>query len=199
MALQRIGIFGGSFDPVHHGHLAIVQAGQAALNLDQVILIPTAQQPLKPAGAYANGDQRLAMLRLACDGVPGLVVSSIELTRGQPSYTIDTVQALTATHQAEWFLIIGADAARLLPHWKAFEQLPLFATIVVMQRPQTSVSIHELEAYHPHFVDRIIVVDGPQLSISSSEIRQRVATSQSIRGLTPDSVVDYIQTHRLYR
>lgn len=183
---MRIGLLGGSYDPVHHGHLIAAQVLREALGLDEVRLMPAARQPFKPAGASASGAARAAMVGLAVSGSPGLALEEVEVERGGVSYTVETLRALRARDPAvAWTLLVGTDAARRLGEWRDATELPALAEIRVFARggdpaPPDGVSV-------------------PAMAISSTEIRARVRAGQSIRYWVPDAVAEYIATHRLYR
>ena len=184
------GIFGGSFDPVHVGHLAVVRAAADALHLDRVHLIPTHAQPLKPDGPAASGEDRLAMLRLAVGADDRLVVDDRELRRGGVSYTIDTLRAMAREFPNDRLsLLVGADAAEQLEQWKDREAVAALARIVVLTRPAVAVPSH------PH-INRVVEV--PAVPVSATAVRERVRSGESIAGLVPDPVATYIASHRLY-
>jgi nicotinate-nucleotide adenylyltransferase len=186
----RIGIFGGSFDPVHLGHLIVAEAAADTLSLDEVRFVPTARQPLKDAESQSPVEHRLAMLSAAIDGNPRFRIDAIEVERGGTSYTIDTLCTLRDTFpQDELFFLIGADAARTLASWREVERLPEFATIVSFTREGAQAPPHPVIA-------RSIRV--PAIGISGTDIRRSVAAGRSIRYVVPDSVRSYIATHRLY-
>lgn len=187
--MSQVGLLGGSFDPVHHGHLLAARALRERLGLDEVWLVPAAQQPFKAGRHAAGAADRAAMVALAVAGEPGLACDPVEVDRGGPSYTVETLRALRARCPATtWFLCVGADAAAELPAWREAGSLPDLATIVVFRRPGAMVppgSYREVEL--------------PQVDISATDIRTRVRSGRSIRYLVPDAVADYIAAHRLYR
>ena len=186
---MRIGLFGGSFDPVHHGHLLAARALREGLALEEVRLIPAGMQPLKRDGHRAAGEHRGRMVELAILGEPGLACDAIELQREGPSYTIDTVRELSRRMPGAAFtLLLGSDAAADLPRWREAEALRTLVRIVIFHRAG--------EPPVEGFVSRCEV---PVVQLSATEIRARVAAGQSIRYMTPDAVVDYIAAHRLYR
>jgi nicotinate-nucleotide adenylyltransferase len=179
----RIGIFGGSFDPIHHGHLITASALADQLALDQVRLVVARAQPLKQGGHAAPADDRAAMTELAVRSHPRLQADRSELERRGPSYTVDTLRALrTESPAAELVLLLGADAARDLPQWRETETIPALARIEVFARDG-----------EPGGSTRV-----PRVDISSTAIRERVRRGQSIRYWVPDAVADYIAAHRLY-
>lgn len=183
---MRLGILGGSFDPVHHGHLILARAAREELGLDRVIFIPAALSPHKPGTTPADAADRMAMLRLAIDGEPGFEACDIELRRPPPSYMVDTLRQLTATNPgAEFVLLVGADNVAKFDTWNEPDEIRRLARIAVLDRANG-------EAPRDWPVVRRVV------DISSTDIRKRVAAGRSIRYLTPDAVCDYIKRNGLY-
>jgi nicotinate-nucleotide adenylyltransferase len=186
----RIGIFGGSFDPVHVGHLIVAAEAHRLLALDQVRLIPAGRQPLKPDAAAAPAADRLAMLRLAIDGDRRFVLDDREIRRVGPSYTADTLRELRSEYPADRLcLLVGADAAEELPAWRDATAIPTLAEVIVLSRPGTAPVPHPL-------VTRVVRV--PAVEISASLVRDRCRRGESIRYLVPDAVAAYIAERRLY-
>lgn len=187
---MRIGIFGGSFDPIHIGHLIVAEAAADALALDMVRFVPTAQQPLKEPEAQSPVEHRVAMLALAIEHNPRFCMDTIEVDRGGTSYTVDTLLGLQATFPRDaLFFLVGADAARTLSSWREVERLPSLATIVSLTRGGREAPPHPAIA-------RSIQV--PAIGVSGTEIRRAVAAGRSIRYVVPEPVRSYIATHRLY-
>ena len=185
---MRLGLFGGSFDPVHHGHLLTARALLESGRVDQVRLVPAGEQPFKVGQHRAPAPDRAAMVALSLDGEPGLMVERLEVERAGPSYTVDTVRALQAALSGvELTVFVGADAAAEFPQWKDAEALRALVSVVVFRRPGAAV---------PPGFD---LVEVPQLDISSTDIRARIQAGRSIRYLVPERVADYIATHRLYQ
>jgi nicotinate-nucleotide adenylyltransferase len=195
----RIGILGGSFDPIHYGHLAIAEEARVTLRLDRVVFIPTAWQPIKHSRHGAAAAQRFEMARLACASNAAFDVSPIEIERPGPSYSVITLEQLHTTQPGEYYFILGADAASDLGHWYGAERIVELARLVVVGRPGATPDRERLVHTFPHLAGRMLLVAGPHLDISSSLLRERVAAGQSIRYLTPEPVVEYITQHRLYR
>ncbi len=184
---MRLGILGGSFDPVHHGHLILARAAREELGLDRVIFIPAALSPHKPGTTPAAAADRMAMLRLAIAGEPGFEASDIELRRPPPSYMVDTLrQFATAYPGTELVLLIGADNVEKFDTWNEPDEIRRLARIAVLDRANGE-SPREWPV-----VRRVI-------DISSTGIRDRVAAGRSIRYLTPGAVCGYIAEHGLYR
>ncbi len=198
--IQRIGIYGGTFDPIHLGHLAIAEEARWALDLHQVIFVPAARQPFKMDSTTADASRRLIMTRLACSSNPAFTVSDSELQRAVPSYTIDTL-ALFRAHfgaHADLIFILGADAARDLPRWHRARELMTLARFAVIERPGVRLDLHQLDRELPGVVERLTIIAGPQLIISSTELRRRLATGQPVRYQIPEAVYAYICAHGLY-
>jgi nicotinate-nucleotide adenylyltransferase len=194
----RIGILGGTFDPIHYGHLAIAEEARVALLLEQIIFIPARYQPLKHGNHAASPEQRLLMVRLACANNPAFEVSAIEVERPGPSYTITTLEALAAETAAELTLIVGIDALTNFDQWHAPEQIMALARIAGIARPGIETDLTRILTMFPQLGARLTQIAGPKLEISSSEIRQRIAAGRPIRYLTPDPVVDFIAEQGLY-
>ncbi len=187
------GLLGGSFDPIHHGHLIAADRAAEALGLERVLLVPCARQPLKATGPVASATHRLAMLELAVAGHAGFAVEPLELTRPgpEPSYTVDTLRALRARCPGERLvLLLGADAAADLPRWRAVDEVARLAEVAVLTRPGA-----------PEVADGLArhVVATPAIEISASEIRARCLAGKSIRFLVPEAVAEYVARHGLYR
>jgi nicotinate-nucleotide adenylyltransferase len=197
---QRIGVYGGTFDPIHIGHLAAAEDARAALGLDRVLIIPAARQPLKHAAQGAAPEHRLAMARLACADNPAFSVDPIEVERPPPSYTVDTLRTLGEGlgPAAELWLILGADAARDLPRWHRAADIPALARLAIVGRPGSPLHLPSLEAALPGLAGRYRLVDGPHLDISSTELRRRLAAGRPVRYQIPDAVRAYIESRRLY-
>jgi nicotinate-nucleotide adenylyltransferase len=201
---MRLGVFGGSFDPVHYGHLLLAEWCREACALDEVWFVPAATAPHKKDHAAASGTARVEMLKLAIGGHAAFVVSTIELDRGGVSYTVDTLAEIRSRNaDAELFLLMGSDSLSDLPHWREPARICELALPVVVHRAGTPapdfaplsslLSPERLAEMERH------VVDMPQVELSSSEVRRRVAAGQSIRYQTPRAVEKYLEAHALYR
>lgn len=186
---MKLGILGGSFNPIHHGHLIIATRAAEALKLDRVLFIPTAISPLKRARDFASPRDRLAMVRAALRADPLFEASDLEIRRGGTSYTIDTLRALRKSRPGKPVLILGADAARLLPQWRSIDEVKRLATFVLVARPGHRPGRGMPKQY----------IEVPLLEISSTGIRERVRRGLSIRYLVPDAVDRYIRRKGLYR
>ena len=200
---ERVGIFGGSFNPVHTGHLVLAQDALERFGLRKVIWIPAAQPPHKPSQALAPAADRLEMLRLALQGDPRFEVSEDEVNRGGVSYTVDTVQRLQDRRpDVQWTLIIGGDTLRELHTWKDIGRLLTLCQIVTVARPgfaadQMDPALLRLPEPWPRKL-LADVITGHRVEIASSELRQRIQRGQSIRYLVPEAVERYIRERRLY-
>jgi nicotinate-nucleotide adenylyltransferase len=186
----KVGVFGGSFDPVHLGHLLVAEAAAERLGLDQVRFVPAGRHPFK-TGHYASPEHRVAMVELAIRGNPRFLLDPREAGRAGPSYTVDTLHQLRAEAPGDsLFLLIGADAARELPAWHDVEAVAAAAVIVVLTRPGFAAPAHPL-------IGRVVEVPG--IDVSATAVRDAVRGGTSIRYLVPGAVEDYIRTHGLYR
>lgn len=196
---SRVGILGGTFDPIHYGHLAIAEEVRVALHLSRVLIIPAGEQPLKAGRHVATPAHRLAMARLACAGNPFFEVSAIEIERAGPSYTAVTLQQLHDQTPDTLCLILGADALADLPRWRDVQRILELASLAGVARPGAALDLVRLARAIPGVLERLTLIDGPRLDISSTDLRRRVAAGKPIRYQTPDTVVDYIERHGLYR
>jgi nicotinate-nucleotide adenylyltransferase len=196
----RIGVYGGTFDPIHIGHLAIAEEARVALGLQRLIVVPAARQPLKDRPQGASPEQRLAMARLACADNQAFTVSEIELRRPPPSYTVDTLIALRDElgEHTELWLIVGADAAQDLPRWHHVERLGQLAHIGIVGRPGYTLDLPALETLLPALTGRLHPIEGPQLAISSSDLRRRLTLGLPVRYQVPEPVRAFIEANRLY-
>lgn len=194
-----IGIMGGTFDPVHNGHLAAARQLREVASLDEVWLMPNATPPHRTAAPVASADDRLRMVRLAVEGQPGLKPSALEIDRGGISYTIDTVRELARTFPGRPFaILLGSDAALQIRSWHDADALLDEARFVIFNRPETTLApqtLHEL-GFDPART-RIVHLDTP--AIAAHQVRDRLARRAPIDDLVPAAVADYIRTHHLYQ
>jgi len=184
--MTRVGVFGGTFDPVHVGHLAIANAALDELGLERVYFVPARRSPLKQDGPVARAEDRLAMLTAATADEPRFRVSSIELDRKGPSFTVDTLETLHG--EGDLFLILGSDAYSDFERWREPERIRALATVVLAARPGA-----------PNAPSGVRMLDSPLMDISSRELRARAARGRSLRYLVPEAALRYIEEHRLYR
>lgn len=187
---MQVGLFGGSFDPIHHGHLIVGQAIAEALALDELRFVPAREQPFKVGLHAASAEARCRMVALAIEGEPRFRLERAELDRPGPSYTVDTLRLLREREPAHRFtLLIGADAARELPSWREAGALAELAELVLFARARADLPTLPW----PHRVVTVPVVD-----ISATTIRWRVVEGRSLRYWVPDAVAEFIQVERLY-
>ena len=201
--MKRIGMLGGSFDPVHYGHLILAESAREQLRLDQFLLVPAATSPLKPHGPIASNQARLEMLELAIGGTPGITVDPWELKQGGTSYTIETIRELSRRESnAEIFLIVGSDQVPLLSAWKDARRISELATWAFVNRAGfPSVDFSQLTQFATDqqvAASRAAVIEMPAMELSSTELRIRVAESRSLRFRTPRAVEEYIRAQCLY-
>lgn len=190
--MTRLGVMGGTFDPIHNGHLVAASEVAAALNLDEVLFVPTGE-PWQKAEVTPTSDRYL-MTEIATAANPRFKVSTIDIDRNGPTYTVDTLRDLRKAHpDAELFFITGADAISSIAGWKDVEELWTLANFVAVTRPGHKLDLPEAPA------GVIQVLEIPALSISSTDIRDRVAAGKPIWYLVPDGIVQFIAKHGLYR
>ena len=204
MAGNKIGVLGGTFDPIHTGHLIVAEDVREKLGLSEVLFVPAGKPwlKLKEEKTITDGEHRLAMVRLAIKGNPFFKVSTMELDRPGPSYSIDTILELKNKlgPAVEIYFIAGPDALAELPRWKEPARLIEACRVVGIGRPgYAKVDLSVLDMAVPGVAKRIMMLDVPQIDISSKEIRKRVARGLSIRHLVPKAVEKYIQKYKLYR
>ena len=194
---MRIGIYGGTFDPIHLAHLVLADQCRQQLQLDEVWFVPAAQPPHKQGQRVTATEHRLEMLRRALQDQPAFRLCTVELDREGVSYTVDTLSALTQQFpEHTWWLLIGADSLRDFPTWHEPERISTLARIGVVNRGGEPAP--DLAAAQAAFGDRFSLAEMPSLAISATDLRQRVAAGQSIRYLVPAAVEDYIRAHQLY-
>jgi len=202
--VQRIGLFGGSFDPVHLGHLLVAQAAIEELELARLFFIPTAQSPFKPDNKTAPANERLRLLRLALAGKTNCEIDEQEIRRGGVSYTIDTLRDYARRFpQAQLFYLIGADNVTSLPQWREANELARLAEFVAIPRPVWSSGFSRSEPpeggtpnFPPPFRGRML--KGFPFGVSSSQIRARVKAGLPIDALVPPAVAEAVRNNRLY-
>jgi nicotinate-nucleotide adenylyltransferase len=183
---MKIAIYGGTFDPIHHGHLILAREARELFGFEKVIFVPAAASPFKDSPA-ASGQLRLSMLRAAIEGEPGFELDDCELRRPAPSYTIDTIEEIrNRQRDAHIFYLIGEDNVPTLPKWHRFEELRNAVQFVVLNRTGTAP-------------DHSYPVVQRRIDISATEIRKRVASGQSIRYLVPQAVEEVIRREKIYQ
>jgi len=195
----RLGILGGTFDPIHIGHLAAARAAIDCAQLDRVLFVPSAQPPHRGA-ATAGAVDRLAMTRLAVEGEPRFEVSDVEVKRGGASYTADTLSELHGTRpQDDLFLILGWDAARLFNTWHEPGRVNALASVVVVGRPGTEAPGPSELAAAGLDPERVIKCFVATPDVSATELRHALAAGESVAGKVPPAVERYVAQHHLYR
>ncbi len=198
----RIGVFGGTFDPIHHGHLRVARAVRSSLGLDRMILVPAGQPWLKAGTLVSPVADRVEMVRRAIGRRRDLELSTVEARRPGPSYAVDTMEALrgTARPRPQLFFLLGGDALADIGRWKDPQRLIQLCRLVTFARPGGGLpDARSLEAAVPGISRRVDFVEVPQVCIRATDIRRRVAEGRSIRGLVPAAVERYIREHGLYR
>lgn len=208
---MKLGLLGGTFDPIHHGHLDVARAGQRFLDLDEVWVVP-ARQPPHRQRPHVSAAHRFAMAALAVSVEPGMRVSDVEMDRQGPSYSMDTLT--TVRHMVERdsviCFLIGVDAFRDVPSWRGFPSVLDLCHFAVVSRPGASVTTlrTDLPQLAPRMIDTpceiprqpsILLVDAPTAAVSSTDVRRRLTEGDDVTGLVPDSVAAYIARHQLYR
>ena len=201
---MTLGVLGGTFDPIHFGHLAAAEAAQQALSLESLLLVPSRIPPHRADPVRAGADDRFAMAKLAAMERPGWSASRIELDRQGPSYTFDTLVELGDSGPGtQIFFIIGADAFAEIAAWSRYPAVLDLANFVVVSRP--GITLDSLRERVPSAFNRssvaetrVILVEAHTPDISSTDIRRRVRAGDPLSGYVPDAVADYIRDHRLY-
>jgi nicotinate-nucleotide adenylyltransferase len=187
---ERLGVFGGTFDPVHVAHLVAAVEVRFALDLDRVLMVPAGEPWQKQGKVVASAEDRAAMVKLACADVDGVEICRTEIDHHGPSVTADTLEALSAPGRS-LFLILGADAVANMPTWRRLEETRDLATVVCVERAGEHASPpgNDWEIAH---------VSIPRLDIASSDIRARIASGRPVDGLVPPRVATYLRDHDLY-
>ena len=190
--MKRIGLFGGTFDPIHLGHLAMAEFARDQLRLEKVMFIPSCLPPHKSQDSVASAKDRFQMVRRAVQGNRHFSVSDFEIKKGGKSYTIDTVHYFREVYPptTQLFFIIGGDALNTLRSWRCIDEIFKIITFIVVNRPGYAKKIQGIK------YESVIM---PGLDISSSDVRQRVKEGKSIKYFTTDNVERYIREHRLYQ
>ena len=191
----NVGVFGGTFDPVHLGHLIAAEEARQALALDRVLFVPAGMPPHRTRPPVASAADRVRLVELAIDGHPAFSLDRREAGAGRTCYTVETLAALRAEmgESCRLHLVIGADSLLDLPGWREPERILSLASIVVVDRPGSA-----LETADPDLLALVVRVPGARVGISSSEIRDRLLAGRSVRYLLPEAVRAYIAEHRLY-
>jgi nicotinate-nucleotide adenylyltransferase len=198
---MKTGILGGTFDPIHNGHLAIAEEARAYLNLTEVIFLPAGQPWMKSDRPILAAVHRVEMIRLALQSKPYFKISTIEVEHQGPSYSVDTIAKLKAqsAEASDLYFIIGWDSLTGIPHWKDPSKLIQLCFLVAVPRPgYDRPDIKKLEAEITGISKKTIFMDKPRVDISATDIRNKVAQGLSISGLVPEKVAEYIKENGLY-
>lgn len=199
---MKIGVLGGTFDPIHNGHLLVAKEVMDRVELAEIIFVPAGQPWLKAGNPISPAKHRVEMVRLAIVGEPRFRLSTVEIDRPGPTYTVDTIAQLKAQFGShdELFFIMGMDNLSQLPRWHEPPRLVKLCYLVAVPRPGYSLpDVKSLETVIPGLTPKLILLDKPEVDIDSTEARERVALGLSISHLVPKPVEEYIQRHRLYR
>ena len=199
---RRVGIMGGTFDPIHFGHLLAAQEALCHLRLDEVIFVPTGNSYQKTYRNVTPAEERYMMTFLATLDNPQFSVSRLEIDREDPSHTVDTLREMRywyAGQNVEFFFITGIDALMNMNTWAEYETIPELCTIVAANRPGYENERYKLDNLSEKVRSKVLRLEIPLLSISSTEIRQRVAACENLRYLLPHSVEQYIYKRGLYK
>lgn len=194
--MRKVGIMGGTFDPIHIGHLIAASSAMEAASLDEVWFIPTATPPLKPNAPIASEEQRLAMVELAIADVPSFRCSSIEMKRGGTSYSYDTIiELMEQNPDISFSYIIGSDRIHDLPSWYRAEELKQMITFVGLNRPSDPLQLDKLNA---DWQQRVIIASMPLIDISSTMLRARAKQGRTLQFFVPKAVEQYVKEHGIY-
>ena len=197
--MTRLGVLGGTFNPIHHGHLVSAEVAAAAFHLERVLLVPAGQNPLK-RHAEVSAEHRVQMTRLAARDNPLLQVSTVDVNRPPPSYTVDTMALLAELHPGgSLYLIVGADALPDLPDWRDPHRLLDLCHVIALSRPGYALEVPpQVRAALGGRSRRIHLQEMPELEISSTDLRRRFRTGMPVRYLLPEVVERYVREKRLY-
>lgn len=199
MARQRTGIMGGTFDPVHAGHIAVARSVADQLELDRVLFMPAGNPHFKIGQDVSPVEDRVEMVRLAIEGVPGFELDLREVRRPGVTYTADTLEEMSSECPAtDLFFIVGTDSALTLPKWKDSGKIASLCTVVVAKRPgeRTDQAAAALDSSSEHF--KAVYLDVPQVDVSSTMVRDMAAAGKSLAGIVPEKVEAYIEAAGLY-
>jgi nicotinate-nucleotide adenylyltransferase len=199
---MKIGILGGTFDPIHLAHLLIAEIARETLNLERVLFTPAGDPPHKQARSKTGAHHRRAMVELAVVGNPCFELCPVDLDRPGPHYSVDTVRLIRAQYELsadQCFFIIGGDSLKDLPDWHEPQELVELCHLAVAQRPGYRPDLSDLETVVPGLTNRLAWVETPVMEIASSEIRDRVSQGHSIRYQVPEPIRAYIDRYGLYR
>jgi nicotinate-nucleotide adenylyltransferase len=197
--MARIGVFGGTFDPPHVGHLILAEVARDSLDLESVLWVIAADPPHKQGLSITPVTHRLKMVELAAADHPAFRVSTVDIERPGPHYSVDMLKILSGQYPGhELVFIIGGDSLADLPRWHQPRDLIEIAELAVLNRPAASFDWPTLESAIPGLRDRVVVLHGPQIAVSGIDLRRRLRQRQSVRYLVPDPVISYIRANNLY-
>jgi nicotinate-nucleotide adenylyltransferase len=197
---KRVGVFGGTFDPPHNGHLALAHAAREQLDLDEILWVVTADPPHKRGSDISPVADRLELVRAAISGEPGMLPSRVDMDRPGPQWAADTVRLLQAAYpEADLVYLMGGDSLRDLPNWGRPQELLQYASLGVLRRPGAVFDLATLEAALPELTGRVNFVSAPRLDISSRQVRERLRAGLPIGHLVPPQVEALIDARSLYR
>lgn len=199
---MKLGVFGGTFDPIHMGHLVVAEEAREQLGLDEVVFVPAGEPWFKADMRITDAGHRFAMVELAVASNPAFLTSDLEMVRSGPSYSVDTLELLHKSlgDAVELFVVLGADALADLARWHKPKRILELATVVGVARPShLSVDLQQMATDLESSEDRLKLLRGPLTEVSGTEIRRRVREGLSIRYLVPEPVEAYLQEHMLYR
>jgi nicotinate-nucleotide adenylyltransferase len=198
---MKIGVFGGTFDPVHNGHMMIAEEAYKSLGLTEVLMVPAWQPMSKQDAIVTPGEQRLEMLLLAIQGRPYLKISTVEFDRGGPSYTVDTIEELRSIYGEgyEFYFILGWDSLAQLPTWHDPKRLIRRCILAAVPRPgYAKPDIKEMEQVIPYVSERVVFLDRPITDINATTLRGMAGMGENIDHMVPEKVAEYIKTNKLY-
>lgn len=199
---EQLGIMGGTFNPIHHGHLIAARSAMEALDLDRLLLLPNVRSPLRMGEKLADAQDRFEMVRLAVADEPGLEACDLEIRRAGTSFLVDTLRELKELYPlAQLTFLMGVDSLETFDRWRDVNRIVEWVRVVVIPRPGgvASEALTALETRAPDLKGKIhLISTGPQIDISATEVRERLLQGKSIRYLVPDKVEDYIRTHKVF-
>ena len=196
---KKVGVFGGTFDPIHIGHVSVARAVFDAFDLDQVLFVVTADQWLRENPPLASASDRFKMVELALGNIPEFVASNIDIVRDGSTYTVDTLRDLHELFgdSVEFFLIVGADSAASMDRWKSAGQIARLAMIIAVGRPGQRFDAELFDESHP--ASGAAYFEGPRIDVSATLVRSRLRAGRSVSDLISETVAQYIETTALYR
>jgi len=196
----KLGLFGGTFDPPHLGHLMLAEEARIQLSLERVLWLVSGQSPLKLDRPLSPVEARIEMVQAAIADNPHFVLSRVDVDRSSPHYTIDTLKILAKEFpREEFYLIMGEDSLRDLPKWREPQEIIKQATLAVLKRPGNHFDMGDLESKISGVSSRVVWINAPQLEIASSDIQKRIREERSVRYMVTDEVRRVIEEKRLYR